>query len=248
MMEGNKTADFNIFPSFSGNKLQADTLPDMSHTCLGCICEATTNCNMTIGCMRGLCGPFLISRAYWIDAGRPVVALDKPERAGAYETCANDPYCSATAVRQYMARYAQVGIQTYPSNYQTVSTIGRAASLQVGKSYSIHLNVEQNNRLPITSHIFLCQTESVFLTFCFCCRTVTRTGFQTVTTMHESTTQVATNAICQWTAICTTMCSINAATAHSSSMDRLIPTVLFIIYLLVMPRSTSNVMVWFILN
>lgn len=64
--------------------------------------------------MRGLCGPFLISKAYWIDAGRPTLSRDNPNREGAYETCANDPYCSATAVKQYMARFAQVCSKCFP--------------------------------------------------------------------------------------------------------------------------------------
>jgi len=100
-----------------GRRLDVDSLPDMSDTCLGCICEATTNCNMTIGCMRGLCGPFLISKAYWVDSGRPTVPRDNPDRQGAYETCANDPYCSANAVRQYMARFAQVYFHCYLKNF-----------------------------------------------------------------------------------------------------------------------------------
>ena len=55
--------------------------------CLGCLCEASTSCNSTIGCTSAppggyFCGPFLISRAYWVDAGKPVLGGDDPERAG----------------------------------------------------------------------------------------------------------------------------------------------------------------------
>ncbi|XP_069675917.1 invertebrate-type lysozyme 6-like [Periplaneta americana] len=75
--------------------------------CMGCICEATTNCNLTIGCTRGLCGPFLVSRIYWDEAGRPVLPGDHPSNRGAYHRCVTEPYCAATAVRRYLGKYAQ---------------------------------------------------------------------------------------------------------------------------------------------
>ena len=53
--------------------------------CLGCLCQASTGCNMTMPCTNGqqyLCGPFLISWAYWADAGKFVLANDDPERKG----------------------------------------------------------------------------------------------------------------------------------------------------------------------
>ena len=36
----------------------------ISDSCIGCICEASTRCNLTAGCISGgaLCGPFLLSR------------------------------------------------------------------------------------------------------------------------------------------------------------------------------------------
>nr|CAD7200661.1 unnamed protein product [Timema douglasi] len=94
--------------------------------CLGCICEATTNCNLTIGCNnQGLCGPFLISQEYWIDAGTPVIRGDSPYSQGggsesarkapltrdvmipAYHRCVIEPYCAATTVRNYMRQFKQ---------------------------------------------------------------------------------------------------------------------------------------------
>jgi hypothetical protein len=50
--------------------------------CMGCICEATSNCNLTFHCTRGLCGPFLISQIYWKEAGRPTVLGDHPNNKG----------------------------------------------------------------------------------------------------------------------------------------------------------------------
>ena len=44
-----------------------------THECLGCICEASSKfCNTKMGCVAGgtLCGPFLLSRGFWVDGGR----------------------------------------------------------------------------------------------------------------------------------------------------------------------------------
>lgn len=48
-------------------------LPDFSEDCVACLCDASSACNLTIGCFAGLCGPFLIGRQYWLDAGAPVL-------------------------------------------------------------------------------------------------------------------------------------------------------------------------------
>ncbi|KAJ9583155.1 hypothetical protein L9F63_022496 [Diploptera punctata] len=75
--------------------------------CMGCICEATSNCNLTFQCTRGLCGPFLISEIYWKEAGRPTITGDNPNRKGAYHKCVTEPYCAAATVHQYLAKYHQ---------------------------------------------------------------------------------------------------------------------------------------------
>ncbi|XP_023720996.1 uncharacterized protein LOC111871853 isoform X1 [Cryptotermes secundus] len=75
--------------------------------CMGCICEATSNCNLTFHCTRGLCGPFLTSQVYWKQAGRPTIPGDHPNNKGAYIRCVTEPYCAAATVHHYLARYAQ---------------------------------------------------------------------------------------------------------------------------------------------
>ncbi|XP_039275632.1 uncharacterized protein LOC111062302 [Nilaparvata lugens] len=85
----------------------ADELPEFTEACLGCICDATSACNLTIGCTAGLCGPFLIGRQYWFDAGAPVLSGDNWQRSGAYEACTVDPYCSTSTMYNYMSRYIQ---------------------------------------------------------------------------------------------------------------------------------------------
>lgn len=43
----------------------------MSLVCLGCLCEVSTGCNITIGCNNMVCGPFSITKYYWEDVGKP---------------------------------------------------------------------------------------------------------------------------------------------------------------------------------
>nr|XP_053637219.1 lysozyme-like isoform X2 [Cherax quadricarinatus] len=80
--------------------------------CLGCLCEASTQCNASSPCHTPAgggyyCGAFLISWAYWADAGKPVLKGDNPEAQGAFENCVLDLHCAAVAVRQYMKKFAR---------------------------------------------------------------------------------------------------------------------------------------------
>lgn len=74
----------------------------VSSTCLGCICEASTACNTTLGCVNGYCGPFLISNAFYLDS-----ELGKEANFASYtfESCTRDPFCAAAVIRKYMAKY-----------------------------------------------------------------------------------------------------------------------------------------------
>ncbi|CAL4130424.1 unnamed protein product [Meganyctiphanes norvegica] len=83
----------------------------VSPNCMGCICEASSNCNSTMGCSTPypggyFCGPFLISLAYWTDAGKPVLQHDDPEKKGAFENCVTDLYCAADTLRRYMKKFS----------------------------------------------------------------------------------------------------------------------------------------------
>ncbi|XP_059475803.1 lysozyme-like [Neocloeon triangulifer] len=80
---------------------------EMSIECLGCVCEATTRCNLNYNCTQGLCGPMLISEPYWFDAGRPVIDGDNTNWSGAFHRCVTDPVCAGATVRKYMAKYRQ---------------------------------------------------------------------------------------------------------------------------------------------
>jgi len=80
-----------------------------SPNCLGCICEASSGCNQTIGCSSHAgyhCGPFLMSWAFWKEAGQPLLtAGDNPDRKGAFEDCANNIHCSADTVALYLQKF-----------------------------------------------------------------------------------------------------------------------------------------------
>jgi len=54
----------------------------LSVECLGCICEAISNCNRTLTCSGEVCGLFRITWAYWSDAGKPVLQGDNPTAEG----------------------------------------------------------------------------------------------------------------------------------------------------------------------
>lgn len=92
--------------------LYANADAEVDDKCLGCLCEAATQCNTTALCQKPtrngyFCGPFQISWAYWVDAGKPVILHDRPEKKGAFENCANDKICAAKVVRQYMKNFAK---------------------------------------------------------------------------------------------------------------------------------------------
>lgn len=70
----------------------------LSKKCLGCLCEANTNCDLSIKCvLNQFCGPYLISQTYWADGGR--IGND-------YRRCAFNKTCSEETVQAYMAKNA----------------------------------------------------------------------------------------------------------------------------------------------
>ncbi|XP_063829396.1 lysozyme-like [Ostrinia nubilalis] len=81
-------------------------ITNLSGACLRCLCHVA-GCDMSHGCTDGYCGPFYISRVYWVDAGRPTLPEDNPDRVEAFEDCAKDYYCSIKIVENYMARFGK---------------------------------------------------------------------------------------------------------------------------------------------
>ncbi|KAF2351631.1 Invertebrate-type lysozyme [Trinorchestia longiramus] len=91
---------------------QTPSVPHLDESCLGCLCEASSNCSTSAGCTEPypggfFCGPFLISRGYWTDAGKPILGGDDPNRESAFANCANDIFCAADTVINYMSKFRQ---------------------------------------------------------------------------------------------------------------------------------------------
>ncbi|KAL0274670.1 UNVERIFIED_CONTAM: hypothetical protein PYX00_002743 [Menopon gallinae] len=79
----------------------------VDESCIGCICEAASLCNLTAGCMDDMCGLFRITWPFWADAGKPVLPMDSPSTPDAWKRCVTDPFCAATTVRNYLTRFSQ---------------------------------------------------------------------------------------------------------------------------------------------
>ncbi|XP_012523214.2 lysozyme [Monomorium pharaonis] len=81
----------------------------ITQECIGCICEVTSGCNTTLGCDGPVCGPFYITKAYWIDAGKPTKADDISNNNDDenYSNCAQDVYCAGRTVQNYMVKFKQ---------------------------------------------------------------------------------------------------------------------------------------------
>ncbi|XP_054267857.1 lysozyme-like [Macrosteles quadrilineatus] len=80
----------------------------VTEICLGCICEAVSNCNRSLQCTGDVCGIFRITWAYWADAGKPLLTPQEDVNAAdAYTRCVNDPPCAGKTVTGYMNKFAQ---------------------------------------------------------------------------------------------------------------------------------------------
>ncbi|KAF0298749.1 Leucine-rich PPR motif-containing protein, mitochondrial [Amphibalanus amphitrite] len=78
---------------------------DVTPECIGCICVATSGCNLSPGLnASGALGPFGITLPYFEDAG----IGDEPDFSDeTHESCAGDPFCAALTIRKYMERNAR---------------------------------------------------------------------------------------------------------------------------------------------
>ncbi|XP_068201135.1 lysozyme 2-like [Palaemon carinicauda] len=81
----------------------------ISDDCMMCLCEAATGCNLTAGCQSTyegayFCGPFHISRAYWLDAGSPTLNYVDDPSTEDFKECTQDYYCSTITVENYVSK------------------------------------------------------------------------------------------------------------------------------------------------
>ena len=77
--------------SYLGTDVCLEDDGSVTNNCIGCICEASSRCDATIKCVSNgfLCGPFFISKPFWIDAGRCVLPGDNPENEDGNYFCVN---------------------------------------------------------------------------------------------------------------------------------------------------------------
>ncbi|XP_018020651.1 invertebrate-type lysozyme 2-like [Hyalella azteca] len=98
-----------------------------SPNCLGCLCEASSGCNRTIGCSSFAgyhCGPFLHARLDTAKTTKFTLNVNIYEKnneekiyffaifetflyISAFEACANDIYCAADTVALYLKKFEQ---------------------------------------------------------------------------------------------------------------------------------------------
>ncbi|GJQ85132.1 hypothetical protein Trydic_g9077 [Trypoxylus dichotomus] len=76
---------------------------NLDSACFQCLCVAASNCDVEAGCELGFCGPYKISRSYFIDAVKGTSLEGKID----FERCTNDIKCAQGLVTNYMVRYAQ---------------------------------------------------------------------------------------------------------------------------------------------
>ncbi|XP_075980403.1 lysozyme-like [Anticarsia gemmatalis] len=83
-------------------------LENLNDACLQCLCYAQTGCDMNHGCTGGYCGPFNISRIYWVDAGSYyLLPSDDPLIHNPWEDCAKDYHCAKQIIRNYIEKFAK---------------------------------------------------------------------------------------------------------------------------------------------
>ncbi|CAG9800371.1 unnamed protein product [Chironomus riparius] len=83
------------------------TLLPVTDVCLGCICEAASECDRSLKCSGDVCGLFRITWAYWSDSGKPTQQGETADSPNAYSNCVNEPFCAARAIQGYMRRFGQ---------------------------------------------------------------------------------------------------------------------------------------------
>lgn len=59
--------------------VQNNTTLPVTDVCLGCICEAASECDRSLKCTGDVCGLFRITWAYWSDSGKPTQQGEAPD-------------------------------------------------------------------------------------------------------------------------------------------------------------------------
>ncbi|XP_067141349.1 lysozyme-like [Centruroides vittatus] len=95
----------------TGNVLCKSNLVD--RRCLNCFCLAQSNCNMSAECINmpfTVCGPYKLSRGYWIDGGKLGGQLendDSNKEREDFERCSKNKACAEQTIENYMKLYTR---------------------------------------------------------------------------------------------------------------------------------------------
>ncbi|KAB0798689.1 hypothetical protein PPYR_09682 [Photinus pyralis] len=93
---------FNLFYTCAHSEDVDVPVPEF---CLGCICRAASDCDTSTQCEGGACGPYRITKEYWIDAGNLTYNDHSPKEHESYVKCAVNFYCSVQTIQNYMGTF-----------------------------------------------------------------------------------------------------------------------------------------------
>ncbi|XP_045765838.1 lysozyme-like [Maniola jurtina] len=103
------TVNWSVKRTETGNsqKIISNGSEAVTEACLRCICQASSGCQQGLTCVNDVCGPFKITWAYWVDAGKLTLPGVSQDSADPYSGCTNDAQCAADTVKGYMRRLGQ---------------------------------------------------------------------------------------------------------------------------------------------
>ncbi|XP_032519140.2 lysozyme-like [Danaus plexippus] len=89
--------------------IESADLSDLNITrgCFRCLCHVYTYCTISNECGEEYCGPFHISKSYWIEAGNITLEGDDPDRKNAWKDCANDYFCAQDIMKGYLQKFSK---------------------------------------------------------------------------------------------------------------------------------------------
>ncbi|KAF5306612.1 hypothetical protein FQA39_LY08801 [Lamprigera yunnana] len=76
-----------------------------SEVCLGCICRAASGCDIEKECENNACGPYRITKDYWMDSGNWTYNDHSPKEDKSYIKCVTNYYCSTFTVQEYIKKF-----------------------------------------------------------------------------------------------------------------------------------------------
>ncbi|CAG9564885.1 unnamed protein product [Danaus chrysippus] len=78
-----------------------------TYGCFRCLCHVYTYCTISSECSDEYCGPFNISKSYWIEAGNITLQGDDPDRNDAWKDCANNYFCAQDIMKGYLQKFSK---------------------------------------------------------------------------------------------------------------------------------------------